>query len=98
VTDAEIREAVEQALHRVAPEADLRAIAGSADLREEIDLDSMDVLNFFVALHDKLNVDIAESEYGRMTTMDGCVTTLRAKLAAASSTGVKTRPSPAATD
>lgn len=80
MTDAEIREAVEQALHRVAPEADLRAIAGAADLREEIDLDSMDILNVLVALHEKLNVDIAESEYGRMTTMDGCVATLREKL------------------
>ncbi len=80
MTDEEIRRAVEQALHRVAPEADLRPLAGDADLREEIDLDSMDVLNFFVALHEKLGVDIAESEYGRMTTLDGCLATLREKL------------------
>ena len=70
-TDDEIRQAVEQALHRVAPEADLRTLPGSSDLREEIDLDSMDMLNFFVALHERLKVDIAESEYGRMTTLNG---------------------------
>ncbi len=79
-TDEEIRQAIEQALHRVAPEADVRALAGGADLREEIDLDSMDMLNFFVALHERLQVDIAESEYGRMTTLDGCLQTLREKL------------------
>jgi acyl carrier protein len=79
-TDEEIRRAVEQALHRIAPEADLSAIAGNADLREEIDLDSMDMLNLFVALHERLKVDIAESEYGRMTTLDGCMATLREKL------------------
>jgi acyl carrier protein len=80
-TDEELRESIERALHRVAPEADLRAIAGHADLREEIDLDSMDMLNFLVALHDQFKVDIAESDYGRMTTLDGCVATLREKLA-----------------
>ena len=81
-TDDALRESIARALHRVAPEADLRAIAGDADLREEIDLDSMDMLNFFVALHEQLKVDIAESEYGRMTTLDGCVATLREKLRA----------------
>lgn len=80
VTDAGLRQAVERALHRVAPEADLAALPGGADLREEIDLDSMDMLNFFVALHEQLGVDIAESEYGRMTTLDGCLALLRAKL------------------
>jgi acyl carrier protein len=80
-TDDEIRQALEQALHRVAPEADVRVLSGSADLRDEIDLDSMDMLNFFIALHERLGVDIAESEYGRMTTLDGCLATLRRKLA-----------------
>ena len=79
-TDEEIRQAVEQALHRIAPEADVRALPGNVDLREEIDLDSMDMLNFFVALHERLKVDIAEREYGRMTTLDGCLATLREKL------------------
>lgn len=79
-TDEEIRQIIEKALHRVAPEADLRALPGNADLREEIDLDSMDLLNFFVALHEQLKVDIAESEYGRMTTLDGCFATLRKHL------------------
>ena len=79
-TDDEIRQAVEQALHRVAPEVDVRALPGSADLREEIDLDSMDMLNFFVALHERFKVGIAESDYGRMTTLDGCVAVLREKL------------------
>ena len=80
VSDAEIRAAIERALHRIAPEADLGAIPPNADLRDEIDLDSMDMFNFFVALHDALHVDIAESEYGSMTTIDGCMAVLRKKL------------------
>ena len=79
MTDAELRDVVTRALKRIAPEADVAAVAGNADLREEIDIDSMDLLNFFVALHDQLKVDIAEADYGRLTTIDGCVKYLREK-------------------
>ncbi len=80
--DPDVRAAVVHALHRVAPEADLRSVPDDANLREAIDLDSMDVLNFFIALHDLLAVDIAESDYGRLTTIDNCVAYLNEKLAA----------------
>ncbi len=80
MTDQELREVVIRALHRVAPEAELSTISGHADLREEIDLDSMDVFNFFVILHEQLKVDIAESDYGRMTTIDECVRYLQEKM------------------
>jgi len=80
MTEQELRETVKCALHRIAPEADLASVPGDADLREAIDLDSMDVLNFFVSLHEKLNVDIAESDYRRLMTIDGCVQYLREKL------------------
>lgn len=80
MTEQELREAVKCALHRIAPEADLDSVAGDADLREKIDLDSMDVLNFLVTLHEKLKVDIDERDYGRLRTIDGCVGYLREKL------------------
>ncbi len=80
MTEQELRAAVKEALHRIAPEADLDVVPGAADLREAIDLDSMDVLNFFVALHEKLHVDISERDYGQLTTLDGCVGFLREKV------------------
>jgi len=80
MTEQEIREVVKRALRRIAPEADLASLPGDADLRETIDLDSMDLLNFFVSLHEQLKVDIAESDYGRLRTVDGCVAYLMEKL------------------
>jgi acyl carrier protein len=80
MTEQEIREVVKRALRRIAPETDLESLPGDADLREAIDLDSMDLLNFFVSLHEQLKVDIAESDYGRLRTLGGCVAYLMEKL------------------
>lgn len=76
MNETEIRQTVKRALHGIAPEADLESLPGNADLRETIDLDSMDVLNLFVRFHELLKVDIPESDYGRLRTIDGCVTYL----------------------
>lgn len=81
--DTPLRAAIERAVHRVAPEADLRSIAPDADLRDAIDLDSMDLFRVLLALHDELHVDIAESEYARMRTMEGCMQVLREKMSGA---------------
>ena len=80
MTEDALRDVVKRALLHIAPEADLTAVSQTADLREELDLDSMDLLNFFVALHEKLNVDIAEADYGRLATLDGCVKYLSERL------------------
>ena len=80
MTPDEIRAVVKESLHRIAPEADLGSLAGGDDLLEAIDLDSMDILNFFVILHDKLNIDIAERDYGRLRTVDGCFAYIEEKL------------------
>ena len=71
MTDAET--AVRRALAGVAPEADLDALARDADLQDELDLDSMDFLNFLIAVADLTGVHVPESEYGRVRTLGDCV-------------------------
>lgn len=73
MTDAEIKVTMARVLGRIAPEADLDAVAPDDNLREALDLDSMDFLHFLVGLHEALGVDIPESEYGRLTTMERIV-------------------------
>ncbi len=80
MTDQELKTIVLDALKRIAPETDPAKVAGGLDLREELDLDSMDFLNFVVGLHERLHVDIPESEYRRLYTLDGCLQELRARL------------------
>jgi acyl carrier protein len=72
-TEADLRQAVLAALRRVAPEADAGALRGDAALREELELDSMDFLGFVVALHEGLAIDVPETDYPQLFTLDGAV-------------------------
>ena len=81
MTDAEIKSLVLRELQKIAPEADLNGLDGATDLREQIDLDSMDILNLAIAIHETTGVDIPEADYPRMVTLDGAVAYLRARLA-----------------
>jgi acyl carrier protein len=79
MTEAELRKTVLDTLGDIAPEADLAALAPGKDLREELDIDSMDFLNFVIALHEKLGIDIAEADYPQLVTLDGTVGYLMAR-------------------
>ncbi len=60
-------------LGEIAPEADLRRLQPHVNLRDQLDIDSMDFLNFVIALHKQFSLDIPESDYPKLTTLDGCV-------------------------
>ncbi len=67
------RSAVLALLAEIAPEADLDLMDPGADLRTEIDLDSMDFLNLVEGLAQSTGVDIPEADYGRARSLDGLV-------------------------
>jgi acyl carrier protein len=75
----DIKAVVLDVLGSVAPEADLDALDPEEDLREALDIDSMDALNVVIALHERLGVDIPEADYPKLVTLDGMVGYLRAK-------------------
>jgi acyl carrier protein len=82
VNDGEVREAIAQVLHEVAPEIRLDGVAGDADLREELGLDSMDILNFAIGLQERTGIDVPERDYPQIVTLDGCARYLLARLPA----------------
>jgi acyl carrier protein len=82
-TRSELENAIFQALHRVAPEADLAHTRRDADLRDELDIDSMDFLSFVTALHQTLNVEIAEKDYPKLASIDGALAFLAAAVGSA---------------
>ncbi len=73
MTRDEVERTVLRTLGEIAPEADLGSIKRDVAFREQLDLDSMDVLNFVIALHGALGVEIPEADYPRVATLDGCV-------------------------
>jgi len=77
--DPELRAAVLAALCRIAPEVEPAALRPDAPLRDQVDLDSMDWLNFLVALHGRLGVDIPEADYRKLVTLDDLLAYLAAR-------------------
>jgi acyl carrier protein len=73
MTPDEIRAAVVRALGAVAPEADLDHLQAEVGFREQLDIDSMDFLNFVIALHKDLHVEIPERDYPKLATLQGCL-------------------------
>ena len=79
MSDDEIKTMVLRELRKIAPEiAD--EIDPAADLREQIDLDSMDMLNLMIAIHETTGVDIPEADYPQLSTLDGCASYLRSRI------------------
>lgn len=76
---AKIKEVMLQALSDIAPEADVDSLNPAKDLRDQIDIDSVDFLNFIIALHKRFNLEIPEADVGKLTTIDGCVNYLADK-------------------
>lgn len=70
MTADEIRPVVVRLLTRVAPEARELVLSPTVALRDQLDLDSMDMLNFVIALHEELKVDIPETDYAKLATLD----------------------------
>ena len=73
MTQDEIRKLALDILGGIAPEADLTALAEDDELREVLDIDSMDLLNFIVALHEATAVAIPETNYKKLSTLGGIV-------------------------
>lgn len=80
MNDEEIRALVVGQLRQIAPEIDVSQIDFAIDLREQVDFDSMDILNLVVAIHEATGVDIPEADYPQMVSLDGCVAYLRSRL------------------
>ena len=82
MTRTQIRARLTGILRRFLPDFDPKALPADASLRKVLAADSMDVLNFVVAIHDELGIDIPEADYPKIDTLDDCLDYLSAAIAA----------------
>jgi acyl carrier protein len=66
----ELRAAVLDCLASIAPEVDGAALAPDRPLRAQVDLDSVDWMNFLIALSGRFGIDIADADARRLATLD----------------------------
>lgn len=69
MTKDEAKRTAAEVLAEIAPEADLAALPEEAELREALDLDSIDFQNFVIALHERTGLPIPESDYPKLATL-----------------------------
>ncbi|MDP1536926.1 MAG: phosphopantetheine-binding protein [Burkholderiales bacterium] len=69
----QLRAAIFEAIGAIAPEVDPADIRPDQPLRQQVDLDSFDFLNVIIRLHENLGIDIPESDYGELQTLDRAV-------------------------
>jgi acyl carrier protein len=83
MSETDLRKIVQDELNNIAPEVDIGTVDPAADLREAIDIDSIDFLNLVTALHHRTGIEIPEIDYPKLVTLSGMVAYLEAKLKSA---------------
>jgi acyl carrier protein len=78
--EKELRAVVVATLKAIAPEVEEGDLRVDRPLRNQVDLDSMDWLNFLIGLHEKLKVDIPEADYAKLVTLGDVLDYLQKKL------------------
>lgn len=81
MTPDDARAAFLEELVKVAPDLDPGSIRGGDHIQDDLELDSMDVLNLVAALHKRLGVNIPEADYEQIATPDLAAAYLAGKLA-----------------
>lgn len=68
-TSSNIRDELLSLLTTIAPEVEPADIRDEVFLRDQVDLDSMDWLNFLISIHKRLDVTVAEKDYASLRTL-----------------------------
>jgi acyl carrier protein len=69
----EARQTIFEVLGEIAPEVDPATVDDSSDLTEQLDLDSMDYLNWMLGINQATGVEIPQRDVSRFLTIDGAV-------------------------
>lgn len=76
----DIRNTVLRLLTDIAPEVDPAQIKLDVSFRDQLDVDSMDLLKFLISLHTEFGVEIPERDYSKLATPNSCVAYLEAAI------------------
>jgi len=76
----QIAQRVLELLTGIAPDVEAASVVPGIDFRDQFDFDSMDTLNFAIALNREFGVEVPEADYARLASLDRCVEYLQGKL------------------
>jgi acyl carrier protein len=80
MTEEVIKQTIFQLLKHIAPDTEPSELKPDENIRETLNIDSFDVLQFIVALDKKLGIEIPEQDYGKTTTLQNLVSYIQGKM------------------
>ncbi|MDR1457602.1 MAG: acyl carrier protein [Puniceicoccales bacterium] len=72
MTKEEIKDIVKSIIAEIAPDEDVSNIQNDVPLRDQLDLDSMDFLDIVMELRKKHNIEVPETDYKQLESLDSC--------------------------
>ena len=73
MSNDDIRDRVVKTLCGIVPELEPAGLKHAVSMRDQLDIDSMDFLNFLIALHEEFGVDVPEADAPKLGSVDACV-------------------------
>ena len=80
MSEAELKEIIFRELSNIAPEADPTTLRPDENIREALDIDSYDFLQFLIAIDEAIGVEIPEADYEDVFTMGGLLSYLSVRV------------------
>ena len=82
MTKDDIKKVVTDIIADIAPDEELRGLKPDVRLRDQLQLDSMDFLDIVMELRKRYGIEVPESDYLQLATLDSCANYLQPKFAA----------------
>ncbi|MBD2327115.1 acyl carrier protein [Alkalinema sp. FACHB-956] len=70
ITEIQIKETIFKLLKNIAPDSSPEALGQEDDVRETLGIDSYDFLNFMIGVNEEFGVEIPETAYGKLITLN----------------------------
>ena len=79
MTEAQVKQIVIDIIKEIAPDEDTSDLKGAINLREQMDLDSMDFLDIVMELRKQHGIEVPEADYPELASLDSCANYLTPK-------------------
>ena len=81
MTREQISQAIKDIINEILPEGDCSSVDPEEKLRSQLELDSMDFLDIVMEIRKRYGIEIPESDYPKLATLNSCIDYLEPKLA-----------------
>jgi acyl carrier protein len=79
MTEDQVKQIVIDIIADIAPDEDTSDIKPEVNLRDQMDLDSMDFLDIVMELRKQHNIEVPEEDYPQLASLDSCAAYLTPK-------------------